>query len=57
MKMSEIPQYLFDKLAVRRLAHTVPDHLLGGTRTIAPLKDLGGYAVLADHPALNCSSC
>ena len=55
--MSEIPKQIFLELAVGRLAYTFPDSRLGGTRTIAPLKDLNGYAVFANHPELNCASC
>ena len=57
MKMSEIPKQIFSELTVEQLAYTFPDSHLGGTRTIAPLKDLNGYAIFANHPELNCASC
>ena len=57
MKISEISGQIFRELAAEEAAQTFPDEHLGGTRTIAPMKDLNGYAVFADHPTLNCSSC
>lgn len=57
MQMSEIPKQIFFESVVGELAYTFPDNHLGGTRTIAPLKELNGYAVFANHPTLNCSSC
>lgn len=56
MKVSEIPEKIFFEFTVGTLAYALPDHYLNGTRTIAPLS-LDGYAVFANHPELNCSSC
>lgn len=59
MKVNEIPRLVFNAVATSktRIHEELEPNHLGGKRIIAPLRNLDGWVVLADHSDLHCTSC